>query len=74
MKEIIAVKMKHVKANPSSFMALMAFNSTLPPDLDAIQAEKDYLLLDEKLRNTDLGKELGERIAKVKKTQEGPGS
>jgi peroxiredoxin len=71
MKEIIAVKMKYVKANPSRFMALMAFNSTLPPEFDAIQAEKDYLSLDEKLRNTDLGKELGERIAKVKKTQEG---
>jgi peroxiredoxin len=71
MKEIISVKMKYVKANPSRFMALMAFNSTLPPEFDAIQAEKDYLSLDEKLRNTDLGKELGERIAKVKKTQEG---
>jgi peroxiredoxin len=71
MKEIVAVKMKYMKANPSRFMSLMAFNSTLPPEFDAIQAEKDYLLLDEKLRNTDLGKELGERIAKVKKTQEG---
>lgn len=71
MKEIVAVKMKYVKANPSRFMALMAFNSTLPPEFDAIQAEKDYLLLDEKLRNTDLGKELGAKIAKVKKTQEG---
>lgn len=71
MKEIISVKMKYVKANPKTFMALMAFNSTLPPEFDAVQAEKDYLLLDEKVRNTDFGKEVGEKIAKVKKTQEG---
>ncbi|HVK48353.1 MAG TPA: TlpA disulfide reductase family protein, partial [Pseudobacter sp.] len=71
MSEIIAVKMRYVKANPDKFMALMAFNSTLPPEFDAVQAEKDYLALDTKIRNTDFGKEVGEKIAKVKKTQEG---
>lgn len=71
MKEIIAVKMKYAKANPDKFMALMAFNSTLPPEFDAVQAEKDFLALDARIRNTDLGKEVGEKIAKVKKTQEG---
>ena len=71
MSEIVAVKMRYVKANPDKFMALMAFNSTLPPEFDAVQAEKDYLALDTKIRNTDFGKEVGEKIAKVKKTQEG---
>lgn len=71
MNEIIAVKMKYVKANPDKFMALMAFNSTLPPEFDAVKAEKDYLALDAKVRNTDFGREVGEKITKVKKTQEG---
>lgn len=70
-KEIIAVKMKYVKANPNKFMALMAFNSTLPPEFDARQAEKDFQALDLAIRNTDFGKEVEEKIAKVKKTQEG---
>lgn len=69
--EIIAVKMKYVKANPGKYMALMAFNSTLPPEFDAIAAEKDFNALDPAIRKSDLGLELQERIAKVKKTQEG---
>lgn len=70
-KEIIAVKMKYARANPKKFMALMAFNSTLPPEFDAVQAEKDFLMLDETVRNTDFGKEVEEKIAKVKRTQAG---
>lgn len=69
--EIIAVKMKYVKANPGKYMALMAFNSTLPPEFDAITAEKNFNELDPAIRKSDLGVELQERIAKVKKTQEG---
>ncbi|MFX1706226.1 TlpA disulfide reductase family protein [Chitinophaga sp. CC14] len=69
--EIIAAKMKYVKANHNKYMALMAFNSTLPPEFDAIAAEKEFNQFDELLRQSDLGKELGTRIAKVKKTQEG---
>ena len=69
--EIIAVKMKYVKANPGKYMALMAFNSTLPPDFDAIAAEKNFNELDPAIRKSDPGLELQERIAKVKKTQEG---
>lgn len=70
-KEIISVKMKYVKANPGKYMSLMAFNSTLPPEFDAVQAEKDFLALNENIRNTELGKTVLEKILKVKKTQEG---
>jgi len=70
-KEIISVKMKYVKANPGRYMALMAFNSTLPPEFDAIAAEKEFNALDPAIRKSDLGLELQARIAKVKKTQDG---
>lgn len=70
-KEIIDVKMKYVKANPGKYMALMAFNSTLPPEFDAVQAEKDFQGLKEDVRNTELGKTVLAKILKVKKTQEG---
>jgi peroxiredoxin len=70
-KEIVDVKMKYAKANPGKYMALMAFNSTLPPEFDAVQAEKDFLALNEDVRNTELGKMVLEKILKVKKTQEG---
>jgi len=70
-QEIIAVKMNYVKANPGKYMALMAFNSTLPETFDAIEAEKIFNTLDEKNRKSDLGLELQARIAKVKKTQDG---
>ena len=69
--EIIAVKMKYVKANPAKYMALMAFNSTLPPEFDAIAAEKTFNTLDPKIRKSELGEELLARITKVKKTQDG---
>lgn len=70
-EEIIAAKMKYVKANHNKYMALMAFNSTLPPEFDAMAAEKEFQLFDISLQQSDLGKELATRIAKVKKTQEG---
>lgn len=70
-KEIIAVKMQYTKANPNKFMALMAFNSTLPPEFDAIAAEQVFNTLSESNRKSDLGQELQARIEKVKKTQHG---
>lgn len=69
--EIIAAKMKYVKANHEHYMALMAFNSTLPPEFDAVAAEKEFNLFDASLRKSDLGQELDARIQKVKKTQDG---
>ncbi len=70
-KEIVSVKMKYAKANPGKYMSLMAFNSTLPPEFDAVQAEKDFLALSEDIRNTEFGKTVRDKILKVKKTQEG---
>ncbi|PSL34976.1 TlpA disulfide reductase family protein [Chitinophaga ginsengisoli] len=70
-QEILAVKMKYVKANPTHYMALVAFNSTIPPEFDAVAAEKNFNELDEKIRKSDLGEELLAKILKVKKTQEG---
>ncbi|MDQ1090142.1 TlpA disulfide reductase family protein [Siphonobacter sp. SORGH_AS_1065] len=69
--EIIDVKMKYVRSHPDQFMALMAFNSTLPPEFDARKAEEDFLKLSAAVRNSDLGKDVAEKIQKVKKTQEG---
>jgi peroxiredoxin len=70
-QEILAVKMKYVKANPGHYMALVAFNSTLPPEFDAVAADNNFNQLDEKIRKSDLGEELYAKIQKVKKTQEG---
>lgn len=69
--EIIAMKMKYAKANPDKYMALMAFNSTIPPEFDANVAENNFNQFSEKIRKTDLGEELHAKILKVKKTQEG---
>lgn len=70
--DIIAAKMDYVKKNPDSYMALMAFNSTIPPeDFDAVAKEKEFLAMSESMRNTGLGKQVAEKIAKMKKTQEG---
>ncbi|HJT73894.1 MAG TPA: TlpA disulfide reductase family protein [Chitinophaga sp.] len=70
-EEIIGVKMKYVKANPAKYMALMAFNSTLPPEFNAVEAEKNFNQLDSNIRKTELGEEVLAKILKVKKTQEG---
>lgn len=70
--EIIAMKMDYVKNNPKSYMALMAFSSTIPPDeFDAIAKEKEFLLLDPVLRASGLGKSVADKIATMKKTQAG---
>lgn len=70
-QQTIDAKMDYVAKNPKSYMALMAFNSTLPPEFDAIQAEKVFASLDPSLQQSILGKELAQRIALVKKTSEG---
>lgn len=67
----IDAKMDYVAKNPKSYMALMAFNSTLPPEFNAIKAEEVFLTLDPSLQNSVLGKDLAKRIALLKKTSEG---
>ena len=70
-QETVGAKMAFVAKNPGSYMALMAFNSTLPPEFDALAAEKVFATLDPAIQNTILGRELAARIATVKKTQDG---
>ncbi|PTX13571.1 peroxiredoxin [Sphingobacterium faecium] len=67
----IDAKMDYVAKNPKSYMSLMAFNSTLPPDFNAVKAEEVFLKLDPSLQNSILGQDLAKRIALVKKTSEG---
>lgn len=69
--EILAAKRAYIKIHHDKYMSLMAYNSTLPQEFDAVTAEKEFNLFDAPLRESDLGKELAARIAKVKKTQEG---
>jgi len=70
-KEIFDTKINYVKQNPSKYMALMALNSTLSPGFDAIEMEKIFANINPELRNTYFGKQVAERIASFKKTQEG---
>jgi len=70
-QEIVDAKIAYVKQNREKYMSLMALNSTLSPGFDAIAMEKVYLGLSTDLRNSYFGKQVGERIATFKKTQEG---
>lgn len=70
-KEIFEAKINYVKQNPSKYMALMALNSTLRPGFDAVEMEKVYAVLSPELKNSYFGKQVEERIATFKKTQEG---
>lgn len=70
-QQTIDAKLDYVAKTPKSYMALMAFNSTLPPEFDAVEAEKVFATLDPTIQNSVLGREVAEKIEKVKKTQEG---
>ncbi|WP_025146421.1 AhpC/TSA family protein [Pedobacter jeongneungensis] len=70
-KEIFDAKISYVKQNPSKYMALMALNSTLGPGFDAIEMEKIFAGISPELKNSFFGKQVAERIATFKKTQEG---
>lgn len=70
-KEIQDAKISYVKQNPDKYMSLMALNSTLGPGFDAIEMEKIFGTINPSLRETYFGKQVAERIASVKKTQEG---
>ncbi|MBE9601569.1 AhpC/TSA family protein [Pedobacter sp. MC2016-24] len=70
-KEIFDAKMSYILKNPNQHMALMALNSLLGPEFDAIAMEKVFVALSENLRNSYLGKQVEGKIQSVKKTQEG---
>ena len=70
-KEIFEAKMSYINKNPDKYMAVMALNSLLGPDFDALAMEKTFLSLNEDLKASYLGKEVAAKITTVKKTQEG---
>jgi len=70
-KEIFDAKINYVKQNPSKYMSLMALNSTLGPGFDAVEMEKIFNPISPELKNSFFGKQVAERIATFKKTQEG---
>jgi peroxiredoxin len=70
-KEIFDAKINYVKENPSKYMSLMALNSTLGLGFDAVEMEKIFVNIAPELRTSFLGKQVAERIANFKKTQEG---
>jgi len=70
-QEIFDAKINYVKQNPSKYMALMALNSTLGPGFDAIEMEKIFANISPELKSSFFGKQVAERIAHFKKTQEG---
>lgn len=70
-KEILDAKLSYIAKNTDQHMALMAFSSLLGPEFDVTGMEKVFLSLNETLRNSYLGKQVGARIATAKKTLEG---
>ncbi|MBT2560207.1 AhpC/TSA family protein [Pedobacter sp. ISL-68] len=70
-KEIFDAKMAYIKENPTKYMAMMALNSTLGPGFDAIEMEKVFQNLSPDLKESYFGKQVADRIATFKKTQEG---
>jgi len=70
-KEIYAAKMAYIEKNADQYMALMAFNSLLGPDFNAIEMEKVFGGLNESLRTSYFGKQVSAKIQTMKKTQEG---
>ncbi|MNX35334.1 Peroxiredoxin [Pedobacter sp. ok626] len=70
-KEILDAKLSYIEKNPNQHMALMAFSSLLGPEFDVLAMEKIFLSLNENIRTSYLGKQVGAKIATAKKTLEG---
>ncbi|MBL1407197.1 TlpA disulfide reductase family protein [Sphingobacterium faecale] len=70
-KQTEEAKLEYISKNPKSYMSLMALSSILEDGFDAIALEKVFLELDVSSQNTELGRKVADRIAQVKKTQEG---
>ncbi|ERJ59039.1 TlpA disulfide reductase family protein [Sphingobacterium paucimobilis] len=70
-KQTEEAKLEYISKNPKSYMSLMALSSILEDGFDAIGLEKVFLGLDASSQNTELGRKVADRIAQVKKTQEG---
>jgi peroxiredoxin len=70
-KDAVQAKLTYAKAHPTSYLALVALNSTLSDDADAVAAEKIFRQLSPATQNSELGKSSLQRIQKVKLTQMG---
>ena len=70
-KDAVQAKLTYAKAHPTSYLALLALNSTLSDDADAVGAEKVFRQLSLASQNSDFGKTTLQRIQKVKLTQMG---
>lgn len=67
--EIIKVKREYVSSHLESYLSIVVLNSTLGDDFDAIEIEKLFNKLNEKVRKTELGNQVLNKILEVKKTQ-----
>lgn len=70
-QEVFDTKMDYIRKHPDNYMALMALNSLLKPDFDAIEMEKVFASLSQPVRQSILAKDVDIRIQTFKKTQEG---
>ena len=70
-KDAVQAKLTYAKAHPNSYMALVALNSTLSDDADAVGAEKIFRQLAPATQNSELGKSSLQRMQKLKLTQMG---
>jgi len=72
----VGAKMKEVYhhfalANNNSYIGMVAFRSYMGVDIETDKVEPEYLRFSEQIRNTELGKAVGERIAGAKMLQVG---
>ncbi|WP_461637631.1 redoxin domain-containing protein [Labilibaculum euxinus] len=70
-EEIVGAKFKYAETHPNSYMAIVALNSTMGPEFDAVAAEKIFNQLSLEVKNTELGQASLEKILSVKSTQKG---
>ena len=68
---IAAEQLKFVKNNPASPVSLYMVEQSLGMDMDAATADPMFVLLNEKLRNSEKGKQIAEMIAIGKKSMVG---
>ena len=70
-KQASDAKLAYITKNPDHYMSIMALNSLLGPEFDVPVMEKAFLGINEKWRNSYLGKQIAAKIATAKKTLEG---
>ncbi|WP_432710435.1 redoxin domain-containing protein [Pedobacter sp.] len=70
-KEIEPISKKFIEANRNSFVALVAFRSSLGYDFDPMAAEPEFNKFSDALKQTSLGKSIADAINGAKKTAVG---